>query len=57
MHILFKYKCAGSHLWGPSLLSVDHFHFALDILVFDAELSPDENHDADADAVAAGECV
>lgn len=47
---------AASHLRGPSLLSVDHFHFALDILVFDAELSPDENHGAGAGAVGAGEC-
>lgn len=45
---------AASHLRGPSFLSVDHFHFALDILVFDAELSPDENHGAVA--VGAGEC-
>lgn len=50
-------SCAASHLWAPwSLLSVDHSHFALDILVFDAELSPDENHGADA-ASAAGKCV
>lgn len=40
-----------SHLRCPSLLAVDHSHFTLDILVFDAELSPDENHGADAECV------